>query len=1004
MPEGQPQGGFLGESGWSGGSGYTGGASGGATTYFDVNPNYTRDPWGNLVVKSDLYLAQEKYYSETKIREPSSPRNLYSGAPVYFNGERQYTNTATYTDVIGYDATGAPIHSGKWEYKDLGTVNTPEGTLPASKAGYYTEKQFRDVRTVVPPADAPADKQYYTFEGTNELLGTQYQSPSGEVSQVYGKGGWVFASEKGAFTKTVYTDKPDVYESGAASQGYAGGIMKKLEPDALMANKVQDELTFKKFRPSYGDLFNADFSGGYTASYGLEFEQTPKTAKGALKMVQYNLGEFARVQTAAMKYESWAMGALTEESKSDYAEFMVKNKEASAAYGATGANYVGAMAYNEGMELRMAEAKKNESMFAPMVRQYGEFYGVEDVKYFQGWESLRAGGIGALGGAPYLPLMATEGALKFLVDVSPVGSVAAASSQIGKGDYLGAASTFAFHPLKVGLESWPVQAGIGLAIGASQVATGNLVGAGIGVRSAAFGLGVVAAGAAGTPYRAGFTVGGIVSSTWMIQKTMEFNPDITQPTTTNRFVQSGKSINKNWGQLTGVSESESPFVRNWGILGKESKMVASSEPFVYNYNYNGKGAYYYTPSEGWVRGLGGEMGTIENSLGIVGREKDLVGSVVRNGNRFEYIPAMKGVSPVAGISETSMGKQSFINKYLGMAQERGTGSDILTGREFVDVRGAAVSVQGNEWSWSMKDFLGARDVSGYTVRTYMPYTTKISGAKGTIFVQGEPLEFGGGGGGSFSSYSSGAGQLAMTESQFFKLVAAPPAVSTAAIAGQLTTTSSVLGASSLVISGVKASGLSGTASETKARTITLVKPITRSLTLNSQGTKSMFGEISTTAVKTGTGMAELMLTKTTPELKWDTKSTTLERVKPATAQSLKLSTVVATKTGELTTTKLKSPDLGIGTGSFTTPPPPPPWKPPTDFGLGGGGQSFRSSFHMKAPKQGYKPSVIAREFGITMSRSKALKVGSLAGGMGIRPLVSGSSGLSFTRGKRKRRR
>jgi hypothetical protein len=110
----------------------------------------------------------------------------------------------------------------------------------------------------------------------------------------------------------------------------------------------------------------------------------------------------------------------------------------------------------------------------------------ESVGWFQGWETFREGSKAATRGVLVGVPEFLYGGAHFAVDISPVGSLAAAAPQARRGDYLGAFSTFSFHPVKVaGEKLWPlVPFTAGLLVGGQQLITGDWPGVAAGAAAA----------------------------------------------------------------------------------------------------------------------------------------------------------------------------------------------------------------------------------------------------------------------------------------------------------------------------------------------------------------------------------------------------------------------------------------------------------------------------------------------------------------------------------------
>ena len=137
-----------------------------------------------------------------------------------------------------------------------------------------------------------------------------------------------------------------------------------------LADSINQELKYQRFMPSYGEVYAGDFKFDWS---GKDLRKLGKpeavTARGALSEVTYNIGEFARVETAARKYEPWIQRTQTREKQEEFGAFIKEVRQESIKYGVQGANYASSMAaiefQNGRPEQPVSFGKMSEALYSP---------------------------------------------------------------------------------------------------------------------------------------------------------------------------------------------------------------------------------------------------------------------------------------------------------------------------------------------------------------------------------------------------------------------------------------------------------------------------------------------------------------------------------------------------------------------------------------------------------------------------------------------------------------
>lgn len=887
-----------------------------------------------------------------------------------------YENTPSWSDVD--IRTGE--HTGKWEYRNTGPAYTPEGIRPASSSGGWERREIRDT-TFQMFADSGEPLVEGHFEGTGELLGVQYSTRIGESPpEIIGTSQFKASETDGILRFERWSDK---YPGATVNQeyiiDYALGAQKSIESyrrRAVWAEiekglAMMDTVEHYRRRAVWGEI-----------QKGLGMMETAENFRryNAANEYRKNQEILARRSDDKNLFENAFYGQpdpitgfVPAEAPAGWDKYVVPGPASM-------------------KTTRLGNSDITVSTPTGIIIRPDYNY-----PWWSGMRSFTEGAKGFVAGAPHLP-QSLYNVAKYVAWASPLGALEESSRRgdLATGNMGAVASNvFIEHPLKVAAPA--IGVGVGVAVGVSQLATGDIGGLFTGVAATSAGVMGAVDASVGTPARAGRTVGSLVFGTWLVGKAMEEHPTFktnleSSPGSgvpaTERFIRTGKSFTRDSGRITGESFTSQEYVRNWGILGKRYSYASQGEPFIYD--YGAKGGTYWTPKSGYsyFKGQFGEVATV----GKTGESLNLPAAVSERG----FTPAINDIAPVGSTGVNKVGNIYSSQTGVGLAKMKGTGTDLITGKEFTDVSGVVYSGPTVAYPYPGGAYLGVKEGTGsfvpYTVRTYMPGTVHVPptvGGSGATVSGG--LEISGsatGGGGSLAS-------IMKTESGF-QFLAQPAQVGTSAITIGGGEGSAMLG-SMMVAQSAQQSNAQRTVERsqtsikpdmgviTSSRTsaINLVVPKTKGASGVSTRTPEMSGvlprESAITISRTGTEMFARTGTGMGQGLIYRSAQTIIPKQMEGGIS----------RTGEPGLGPISGGGIGGG-GGFVI-------KRPGGFGFpsfSGGTSSGFNPFRARGQRKKYNPSLVASELGITTSSVAKGTAGSL-GGLGIRPIIR--------RSKRRRR-
>lgn len=482
---------------------------------------YYWDAVEKRLVQQGSYAGNKTIPSSSSTPSTATEKNLYNtgkantgGSPVYFNGQPVYT---------------PPPSWYKGKFQNYGVITTEEGAqIAPSRAGeewYSTRGQDFAVYTSV---NTGATKVYdrtkgemidvvmfpSRFEGQsvaglargNELYRINETQSSWSLIPAV-QTGMMPASPEG----TGWTETPWVQDAKDASLWDTGVNEILYQRHVEEASAITAGMTMRQYKPTYGELARGEFDMSLTNVFGVP--PTPLTTGAKMRVVQWNVSEVNRVYGEGVAAIPWVEAHATPESATAFKQSVEGLRTQSTVYGVKAADYAAGLgAY----EFQMKQIELDKSVFSGQEAWLEKQLEVDKTTQWGkgAWvnEAGKGLAVGAIVGVP----KAVEGIAHWAVDISPLGSFEAAVPQLKSGDYLGAFSTYTFHPIKKGVETvMPlVVFTAGAELGAYQLATGDVAGASTGFANFSTGLGLAFSNMFGTPYRAGYTYGTIAMGTY----------------------------------------------------------------------------------------------------------------------------------------------------------------------------------------------------------------------------------------------------------------------------------------------------------------------------------------------------------------------------------------------------------------------------------------------------------------------------------------------------------